>query len=163
MPGKESSVTQGAHSKPPIPMETGGAGDSRSWAEHAEASTEEEWRRDRLAMHHQSLSRKWKGRSTNPFPLQDNKGRHEVVEQLYQHAGECPLARHDVAAQEMAHHHPDMESGVAKSLNNQVLRMILEYHLTCLSQGPSYVSLVLPEAAKDLLPPVEEYMAGGGF
>ena len=37
------------------------------------------------------------------------------------------------------------------------------YHLTCLSQGPSYVSPVLPEAAKDLLPPIEEYMAGGGF
>ena len=63
----------------------------------------------------------------------------------------------------MTRHHPDLESGVAKSLNNQVLCMISEYHLTCLSQGPSYVSLVLSEAAKDLLPPIEEYMAGGGF
>ena len=86
-----------------------------------------------------------------------------MVEQLYRHAGECPLAHHDVAAQGMARHHPDLESGVAKSLNNQVLCMILEYHLTCLSQGSSYVSPVLPEAAKDLLPPIEEYMAGGGF
>ena len=41
--------------------------------------------------------------------------------------------------------------------------MISEYHLTCLSQGPSYVSLVLPEAAKNLLPPMEEYRAGGDF
>ena len=53
--------------------------------------------------------------------------------------------------------------GVAKSLNNQVLCMILEYHLTCLSQGSSYISPVLPEAAKDLLLPIEEYMADGGF
>ena len=52
---------------------------------------------------------------------------------------------------------------MAKSLNNQVLCMISEYHLTCLSQGPSFVSPVLPEAAKDLLPPVEEYMAADGF
>ena len=33
----------------------------------------------------------------------------------------------------------------------------------CLSQGPSYISPVLPEAAKNLLPSVEEYMAGGDF
>ena len=161
--GKEGSAPQGACSDPPMPMETGGAGYGQSWVEQAEASTEEEWRRDRPAKHHQSSSRKWEGRSTNPFPLQDSKGRHEVVQQLYQHAGECTPARHDVAAQGMACHHPDMESGTAKSLNNQVLCMISEYHLTCLSQGPSYISLVLPEAAKDLLPPIEEYMADGGF
>ena len=113
--------------------------------------------------HHRSMSRKWEGWSTNPFPLQDSEGRHEVVQQLYRHAGECTPARHDVAAQGMARHHPDMELGAAKSLNSQVLCMILEYHLTCLSQGPSYISLVLPEAVKDLLPPIEEYMADGGF
>ena len=41
--------------------------------------------------------------------------------------------------------------------------MILEYHLTCLSRGPSYVSPVLPEAAKNLLPSMEEYLAGSDF
>ena len=41
--------------------------------------------------------------------------------------------------------------------------MISEYHLTCLSQGPSYVSPVLPEAANNLLPSLEEYRAGGDF
>ena len=138
--GKEGSVTQGARSDPPVPMETGGAGDGQSWAEQAKASTKEEWRRDRPTKHHQSSSRKWEGWSTNPFPLQDRKGRHEAVQQLYQHAGERAPAHHDVAAQGMACHHPDMESGVAKSLNNQVLCMISEYHLTCLSQGPSYIS-----------------------
>ena len=163
MLGTESSVIQGARSDPPMPMETGGVGDGQSWVEQAEASAEEEWRRDRPTKHHRSSSRKWEGRSTNPFPLQDSKGRYEAVEQLYQHTGECPLACNDVAAQGMARHYPDLESGMAKSLNNQVLCMISEYHLTCLSQGPSYISLLLLEAAKDLLPPIEEYMAGGGF
>ena len=163
MPGKEGGVTQGARSNAPTPTETGGAGDGRSWVEQAEASNEEEWRRGRPAKHCRSSSRKWEGRSTNPFPLQDNKGRYEVVEQLYRQVGERPPAHHDVAAQGMAHHHPDLESGIAKNLSNQVLHMISEYHLTCLSQGPSYISPVLPEAAKDLLPPVEEYTADSGF
>ena len=41
--------------------------------------------------------------------------------------------------------------------------MILEYHLMCLSQGPSYISLVLPEVAKNLLPSLEDYRPGGDF
>ena len=109
--------------------------------------------------HHQSMSRKQEDQSTNAFPLQDSEGRREVVQQLYRHAGELTLAHHDVAAQGMAHHYPDMELGKAKSLNNQVLCMISKYHLTCLSRGSSCISPVLPEAAKDLLPPVEEYLA----
>ena len=163
MPGKEGSAPQGAHSNPPTPMETGGAGDGQSLVEQAEASADEEWRRGRPTKHCRSMSRRWEGRSTNPFSLQDSKGRHKAVQQLYWHAGELTLVRHDVAAQGMARHHPDMESGVAKSLNNQVLCVKSEYHLTCLSQGSSYISPVLPEAAKDLLAPVEEYMADGGF
>ena len=163
MPGEEGSATQGACSDPPTPMETGGAGDGQSWAEQAEASADEEWRRGRPAKHRQSASRKWEGQSTNPFPLQDSEGRHEAVQQLYWHAGELTLARHDVAAQGMARHYPDMELGKAKSLNNQVLCMISEYHLMCLSQGSSCISPVLLEAAKDLLPPIEEYLAGDSF
>ena len=163
MPGKEGSVTQGARSDSLTPMETGGAGDGQSWVEQAEASANEEWRMGRSAKHHRSVSRKWEGQSTNPFPLQDSKGRHEVVQQLNQHAGELTPARHDVAAQGMAHHYPGMESGEAKSLNNQVLCMISEYHLMCLSQGSSSISLVLPEAANNLLPPIEEYLADDSF
>ena len=63
----------------------------------------------------------------------------------------------------MAHHYPGMESGEAKSLNNHVLCMMLEYHLTCLCQGSFCISPVLLEAAKDLLPPVEEYLAASSF
>ena len=137
MLGREGSVTQGACSDPPIPMETGGAGDGQSWVEQAEAGTEEEWRRDRPAKHRPSSPRKQEACSTYPFLFQDNEGRHEAIQQLYWHAGEHTLARHDVAAEGMASHHPDLESGMAKSLNNQVLCMISEYHLMCLGRGPS--------------------------
>ena len=162
-PRREGSVTQGACSNPPIPMETGGTRDGWSWAEQAEAGTKEEWRRDRPAEHHWSLPRRQEARSTYPFPLQDNEGRHKAIQQLYQHACERTLAHHNVAAQGMASHHPDLESGSVKSLNNQVLCMISEYHLMCHSRGPFYISLVLLEAAKNLLPSMDEYLAGGDF
>ena len=140
-------MTQGACSNAPTPtpMETGRAGDGWSWAEQAEACPEEEWRRDRPAKHRRSSPRRWDTHSTNPFPLQDSEGRHEAVQKLYLHTGECTPAHHDVAGMHC------------------MLCMISEYHLTCLSQGPSYISPVLPEAATNLLPPMEEYMAGSNF
>ena len=139
MPGKEGGVTQGARSDSPAPMETGGAGDGQSWAEQAEVSTKEEWRRGRPAKYRRSASRKWEGQSTNPFPLQYSEGRREVVQQLYRHAGELTPAHHNVAAQRIARQYPGMESDEAKSLNNQVLYMIL------------------------ILPPIEEYLADDSF
>ena len=163
MLGKEISMMQGASSDPPAPMKTGGAGDGQSWVEQVEVSAEEEWRSGRPAKHHRSVLKRWEGWPTNPFPLQDDEGRCAVVQQLYQYAGKLMLACHDVAAQGMARHYSDIESGEAKSLNNQVLCMISEYHLMCLSQGSSCISLVLLEAAKDLLPPIKEYLVGGSF
>ena len=101
-PRREGSMTQGARSDPPIPMETGGAGDGQSWAEQVEAGTKEEWRRDRPTKWPRSSPRRWEIQSPHPFLLQDSEGRHEAVQQLYCHAGECALAHHDVAVQGMA-------------------------------------------------------------
>ena len=106
---------------------------------------------------------RWDPRSINPFPLQDSKGRYESMQQLYHHSGELAPACHDVAAHGIATHHPELEAGTTKNLNNMVLCMISKYHLTCLCQGPSYVSPVLPEAVRDLLPPLEEYRTSGDF
>ena len=98
-PTKKPSVAQGAPSDVPAPMETGGVGDGRSWAEWAEASTDDEFRRDRPTKHHWSESRRCGGQPTLPFQLQDNDGRCASVQQLYGHAGEQPRACLDVAPQ----------------------------------------------------------------
>ena len=115
-PGQQGVTTQGAHSDAPIPMEMGGAGDGHSWVDQVEACPEEEWRRDRPAKHPQTSSGRQAPHSINPFPLQDSEGRHEIAQQLYCHAGECTPACHDVAAQGIATHHPDLEAGATKSL-----------------------------------------------
>ena len=101
--GKKPSATQGAPPDVPAPMETGGTGDGRSWVDRTEACTEDEFRRDRPTKLHWSESRRWGSRPTLPFPLQDNEGRCAAVQQLYQHAGEHPRARQDVAARGMTH------------------------------------------------------------
>ena len=136
-PTTSPHVAREARSDIPAPMETGGAGDGWSWVDRAEASTDDKFRRDRPAKHRQSGLRRWEGRPTLPFPLQDNDGRCASVRQLYQHAGEQPRARHNVATLGMTHQYPNMEPREARSLGNQVLCMIAEYHLTGLTQGSS--------------------------
>ena len=162
-PSKKPSVAQGAPSNVPAPMETGGVGDSWSWEDWAEASTDDEFRRDRPTKCHRSELRRCGGRPTLPFLLQDHDGRCASVQQLYQHVGEQPWAHQDVATWGITHQYPDMKPCEAKSLSNQVLCMITEYHLTSLAQGLSSISPVLPEVAEDLLPSIEDYLASGKF
>ena len=138
-----------------------GAGDGQSWAEQAEA--EDDFKRDRPPKHHWSQSRRREDRPTLPFLLQDDEGRCTSAQQLYEHAGQQPPTRHNVATMGITHLHPDVLPHEARSLGNQVLCMIAEYHLTSNAQGLSSLSPVLLEVARDLLPPVEDYVGGDTF
>ena len=59
--------------------------------------------------------------------------------------------------------HPEVLPRDAQSLGNQVLCMILEYHLVGHAQGSSSLSPVLPVATTELLPPLDKYTGGVGF
>ena len=56
--------------------------------------------------------------------------------------------------------HPEMGAEELQRLNNQVLLMIAEYHLTSASQGTHRILPVLPEGATRLMPPLDEYLPG---
>ena len=142
----------------PAPMETGGVGDSQLCFKLVEAGIDEEFQKDRPTKRHQSQSRRREERLTLPFPLQDSERRLASILQLYQHAGEQP-----VAAQGIIHLHLEMMLREAMHLGNQVLCMIAEYHLTGSAQGLSSLSPVLPEAATTLLPPIKDYVPGIAF
>ena len=54
--------------------------------------------------------------------------------------------------------HPEMGAEELQRLNNQVLLMIAEYHLTSASQGTHRILPVLLEGAAWLMPPLDEYL-----
>ena len=56
--------------------------------------------------------------------------------------------------------HPEMGAEELQRLNNQVLLMIAEYHLTSASQGTHHVVPVLPEGVAQLIPPLHDYLPG---
>ena len=155
--------TPAARSDTPAPMETGGVGDSQSWAKRVEAGIDEEFQQDRPTKHRRSQSRRCEQRPTLPFPLQDSEGRLTSVSQLYQHAGEQPATCHNVATRGIMHLHLEMLPCKATHLGNQVICMIAEYHLTSSAQGLSSLSPLLLEAATTLLPPIKDYVPSVAF
>ena len=94
------------------------------------------------------------------FPLQDDMGRWEVAHILYRHVGEQGPSTHQTALRGMRLCHPNSESKALTCLNNQVLLMIVEYHLVKASQGTHSVTPVLPEVLESMLPPLDEYLPG---
>ena len=126
-PGAE---TPAAPSDTPAPMETGGVGDDQSWAEHMEASMEEEFQQHRPVKHPQSQSRRCESRPSLPFTLQDSERRLTSILQLYEHVAKQPVAHHNVAGRGIMHLHPEMLPQKTRCLGNQVTCMIAEYHLT---------------------------------
>ena len=139
--------------------DTGGAGDSSDRSGRA-TSREPRTARSRSKKHRRSQSRKRDSRPTAPFPLQDREGRLQALRTLYEEAGEHRLASEITALRGLQVIHLDMGADELQSLNNQVLLMIAEYHLTSASQGTHHIQPVLPEGAARLMPPVDEYLPG---
>ena len=163
-PVTETPVTETpACSNTPTPMETGGVGDSQSWAECVEAGMEEEFQQDRPTKRRWSQSRKREQRPTLPFPLQDTEGRLASISQLYEHAGEQPAACHNVAGRGIMQLHLEVLLGQTTYLGNQVICMIAEYHLIASARGPLSLSPILPVEAAALLPPIKNYVLGVMF
>ena len=137
----------------------GGAGDSSGRSGRA-TSREPRTAWSCSKKHRRSQSRKRDSRPTAPFPLQDQEGRLQALQTLYEEAGEHKLASEITALRGLQVSHPEMGADELQRLNNQVLLMIAEYHLTSASQGTHSIQPVLPEGAARLMPPVDEYLPG---
>ena len=160
-PATEASAPQGATTGVPAPMETGGAGNSHSWAERTE--DKDDFKRCRPAKCPWSQSSRRENRPTYPFPLQNEEGRRNSTQEIYRHLGQQPPAHHNAATMGITYLHPEVLPRDARSLGNQVLCMIVEYHLASHAQGSLSLSVVLPEAVTELLPPLDKYTGGVGF
>ena len=137
----------------------GGAGDSSGRSGRA-ASREPRTARSCSKKRRRSQSRRRDARPTVPFPLQEHEGRLQALRTLYEEAREHRLASEMTALRGLQESHPEMGAEELQCLNNQVLLMIAEYHLTSASQGTHRILPVLPEGAARLMPPLDEYLPG---
>ena len=155
-PRKRDAATAGVQG---TARSTGGAGDSSARSgrgESRESHTAQSCSRKRR----RSQSRRRDRGPTVPFPLQEHEGRLQAMRTLYGEAGESRLASEMTALRGLREGHPELGAEDLKRLNNQVLLMIAEYHLTSASQGSHHILPVLPKAAAWLMPPLDDYLPG---
>ena len=155
-PRKRDAATAGVQG---AAWSTGGAGDSSPQSGRGESRVPHTTRSS-SRKRRRSQSRRWDSHPTVPFPLQDHEGRLQAIRTLYEEAGESRLASEMMALRGLREGHPELGAEELQCLNNQVLLMIAEYHLTSASQGTHHVLPVLLEGATWLMPPLEDYLPG---
>ena len=124
-----------------LPSEREGAGDSRTWYERSI------WGAGGEVFESQGP----------PYPIGTAQARREAISQIYDHvAGKDPPPC-NVASEAIRAYYPGIEAQTLKTWACQVLCMISEYHMACVTRGSLVTSPILPRVIEDKLPPLTGY------
>ena len=123
-----------------MPSEREGAGDG-NWYEQSLRGT----------------GRKAGERRSPPYPIDTTPARREAIGQIYDHvAGKDPPPC-NIASEAIRAYYPGIKARTLKTWACQVLCMISEYHMACVTRGSPVTSPILPGVIKDKLPPLTGY------
>ena len=124
-----------------LPSEREGVGDSQNWYERSI------WGAEGEAFKPQGP----------PYPIGTAQVRREAISQIYNRvAGKDPPPC-NVASEAIQAYYPRIEAQTLKTWACQVLCMISEYHMACVSRGFLVTSPILPGVIEDKLPPLTDY------
>ena len=92
-----------------------------------------------------------------PYPTGTAQVRQEAIGQIYNRvAGKDPPPC-DIASDAIRAYYPGIEPWTLKTWACQVLCMISEYHMACVTRGSSVTSPILPGVIEDRLPPLTDH------
>ena len=124
-----------------MPSEREGAGNSWSWFE--QSVQEAEWEA---------------GESHSPpYPIGPLPARQEAISQIYEHVASKDPPPCNVTSEAIQADYSGIEAQTVKTWACQVLCMIAEYHMACVTRGLPVTSPILPGIIEDKLPPLACY------
>ena len=92
-----------------------------------------------------------------PYPIGTAQARWEAIGQIYNRvAGKDPPPC-NIASEAIRAYYPRIEPWTLKTWACQVLCMISEYHMACMTRGSPVTSPILPGVIEDRLPPLTDY------
>ena len=170
--GKDETIAHLAKPEDPALMEVAsqtasGSGDApaASWADQSEyadsfqrQSTKKRKRSDPKRPDSRGQTKE-PGRPLYPFPLQEDARRRVEAQRCYTFSGNLGASLNEFATAAFKKTHPNHPDKEVACITNQVLCMIVEYHLRCASCGPIMTSPVVPAEVEQLLSPLEEYLS----
>ena len=92
-----------------------------------------------------------------PYPIGTAQVRREAIGQIYNRVDGKDLPPCNIASEAVWAYYPRVEPRTLKTWACQVLCMICEYHMACMTRGSPVTSPILPGVIKDRLPPLTDY------
>ena len=92
-----------------------------------------------------------------PYPIGTVQVRREAVSQIYWHVDGKDLPPHNIASEVLRAYYSGVDPQTLKMWACQILCMISEYHMACMTRGSLVTSPILPGKLKDRLPPLTDY------
>ena len=92
-----------------------------------------------------------------PYPIGTAQARQEAIGQIYNRVDGKDLPPCNIASEATWAYYSRVEPRTVKTWACQVLCMISEYHMACVTRGSPVTSPILPRVIEDRLPPLTDY------
>ena len=92
-----------------------------------------------------------------PYPIRMAQARREAISQIYNHVDGKDLSPHNITSEALRAYYSGVDPQTLKTWACQILCMISEYHMACMTRGSPVTSSILPGEIEDRLPPLTDY------
>ena len=92
-----------------------------------------------------------------PYPFRTAQARWEAISQIYNCMDGKDLPLHNIASEALRAYYSGVDPQTLKMWACQILCMISEYHMACVTRGSPVTSPILPGVIEDRLPPLTDY------
>ena len=92
-----------------------------------------------------------------PYPIGTAQVRQEAIGQIYDCVDSKDPPPHNIAFEALQAYYSGVDPRTLKTWACQILCMISEYHMACMTRGSPITSPILPRKIEDRLPPLTDY------
>ena len=92
-----------------------------------------------------------------PYPIGTAQARQEAIGQIYNSVDGKDLPPCNIASEALQAYYSGADPRTLKTWACQILCMISEYHMACMTRGSPVTSPILPRVIEDRLPPLTDY------
>ena len=92
-----------------------------------------------------------------PYLIGTAQARREAISQIYNHVDGKDLPPRNIASEALSAYYSGVDPQTLKMWACQILCMISEYHMACVTRGSPVTSPILPGEIEDRLPPLTDY------
>ena len=92
-----------------------------------------------------------------PYPIGMAEARREAVGQIYDRVDRKEPPSHNIASEALRAYYTRVDPQTLSTWACQILCMIAEYHMACVTQGSPVTSPIVPRELEEHLPPLADY------